>query len=378
MTPLWELHPRQIFRALDSMSFTDYARLMISNPQAEHILARYYYYCWDTNYSKSTKIYEWPVPEAHLKLISWRMLFDQIVDLRHRMLNLRRENCVGLNSAQINEKICDFIQEYGSDRAYFVPLLHLSQHSDEELFTNPLDVGITLSLSIMTSLQKLLQYQNTYVALDFFRIARPNETNDIEKCLFEVSRFRSYFPEVAKVRAESLEKIREKVRKARSEKILEPQWGVNMGTLFFASTGLIIQFLDSLVKAIFTVLPARKISGYLGQIPVEQFGRTRVNRIAVIAKVLNEEIFSDYEIKINGLRMALWAYMTSHALIIGSYQCDFCGEDELRWTSRKAESGYLIDYYHALVLCKSVSASQSESVRAFNANVDRAMEYLTQ
>lgn len=378
MTPLWELHPHQIFRALESMSFTDYARLMISNPQAEHILSRYYYFCWDANYGKSTKFYEWPVSETQLKLISWRMLFDQIVDLRHRMLNLRRENCVGLDPVQINEKICRFIQDYGSDRSYFVPLLYLSQHSDEELFTNPLNVGITLSLSIMTSLQKLLQYQNTSVAFDFFRDSRPNEINDIEKCLFEVSRFRSYFAEVAKVRAECFEKIREKVRKARSERILEPQFGVNMGTLFFPSTGLFIQFLDNLVKAIFTILPAPRISGYLGPIPVEQFGRTRVNRISVIAKILNEEIFGDFEIKINGLRMTLWTYMTSDALIIGSYQCELCGDNELRWTSRKTEAGDLLDYYHALVLCKLVSGSQSESVRTFNANVDRAMEYLTQ
>lgn len=160
---------------------------------------------------------------------------------------------------------------------------------------------------------KLLQIQNMSLGLKYYSHAQGDV--DLERGYFEMARFDASFHELAPVRLQKLERMRT---------LLRDTLPISKGVLGFQSESQFSEFLEGTVKLLLQcLLPVTQNRRGYGQnilnVYKGNFQGPALMYIAIVAKVLQEEIFLKIKINVAGCTARLKTKCSQLFIVVGDF-----------------------------------------------------------
>lgn len=392
---LWHLPFDVLDLILQKITFVDYVHLIQTNTKLRNVLDNHHLYetVWKANFADVLEAYEWPYSNEQEMLVGRKELYATIGEVEQFLIKIRgmihefgkeymtkpfflpnQDPALELIAPEVRNAMNEVLEEayvkYAIKSKYFVPLVYLSDKYWKGFCEATEKKQDKYNISLMCWSRKLLHIQNVNLAIKFFNKVSINETSNIEKCFLELSRFDFEFSDLAGTRVKKLRKMRSDVRR------LLP---IKKGVLGFDSENLFLGFLGRLGLKLLELLPLsrpptgsevfRSYSGinvlreYVGQ-PSEP----RMYRLAIMAKVLQEEVFSKLRFRIGSLEYAFDVKVTQFQILLGKFRLrlktDFSGVSVERspWADPAMESimSAHIDYGKATSLSQNVEFRKCE------------------
>lgn len=359
---LWDLPTDVMNDILEKISFADYVQLMFTCKSLRRVLDndKLYKIVWKANFATVSDAYEWPQSDEQLMVGGWRNLYGRIESVEHRLLimekrfeGLRKES-PSVPPEQMErlrtKEIRSISMDIGTDERYFIPLVHLSSAEWDKFCRATEGKREVYDMFRMCLTRKLLYLQGVNIALCFFMKAESSHATDIEKCLFELSRFDFAFCELAIIRKRKLSDTRRAV--------LE-ELPIQTGILGFVSENMFVSFVIAIARKIISHFPTPQthepslniLREYVGQT-----GEPRIYRLAMLAKVMQEEIFSKLSFRVNNQDQSFEANITGSELLIGKFRfrlkTDLSGIASVTESDMPARSR--VNYESAIYHCRNM------------------------
>lgn len=320
---LWDLPMDILNLILQNITFEDYVQLMSTCKTLRDLLDTQTQFetVWRSSFQNTTRAFEWLESDDILMKGGWRQLYGRIQEIERKLdqfdsMNLKLLEVFSLSSSEEanaakTDQVRWMLVNFGTDPNYFIPLVHLSTKYWNEFCLATEDRRKSFGILKMCLTRRLLHLQNVNAALTYFHKANSEETENIEKCLFEVSRFDFGFSELAFIRQQKLQEMR---------KIVAKELPIQNGVLGFVNESMFVHFISSVGQKIMSVLPKPHKDGLSTNLLREfvgQPGEPRMYRLAILAKILQEEIFSKLKFHIGKQVRSFSVSLTGSELLIG-------------------------------------------------------------
>lgn len=307
---------------------------------------------WRNNFSKFTKAYRVPESDDTLMGGGWRGLMGRIRTLETAIVNaktmIQGRLAEKLSPAQIQKVALGatehLVVRYACDRMYFIPLLVVTEYYRDKTFQLLESEGFADLVFQMCLSRRLLHLLNVSMALYFFQNAIPTQTENTERCLFELSRFDFGFHELCLQRHAILSRIQNQV-----DSVILSDWQ----NLRVDSKCEIDKFILKLGTVVLSHLPPITPEAANPRNILRTFERRSASsalHIHVIVGDILRRIFSG-PVCIFGKLSVLKVEVTRHHLIVGQrkYQYDLTSQ---KWSARSADSEMPLSYEAAIDSCK--------------------------
>lgn len=293
MSQWWHLPIEVVDCILKHVSFLDYVALTQTNSSLRELLnnTRVLQLVLSANFAQKIDSFEWSFTDIDRCLEKknlWRS-YRQLDSFLGSVDGISLLDSPSLDQMQLQRNI----HKFGADEIYLVPLMMIYDLLDERLTESLFKRGVKIHISRVSWTQLLLHLQNFRKAINFFHDAGSGIPSSIERSLFEVSRADLNFPQLVHSRTAKLYHIRRQVRHFLP---------TSKGSITFANWPAFLKFLKEVVIVIVKALPKPK-----GQWPALNILRAYEGDgiagdemiMAMVAKILTEEIFKKFRIKVN-------------------------------------------------------------------------------
>lgn len=300
--------------------------------------SRLYETVWRSTFANTLEAYEWPNSAESELLVGPIQLRSAIQELEQFLINIRHSilkfchelretngpngetttKSVNPNLRQkLDTQLSAAFGKFAAQKKYFVPLIYLSNKYWANFCIQTKEKQLEIDIFLLCWCQRLLHIQNVRVAVEFFQNSSVYETANIEQCFFEISRFDFGFSLLALSRLHILQSMRS---------VVHSFLPIREGVLGFPTEESFIRFVSLLTHKIFfqlkhvppTTLQSTGINvlrEYTGQPP-----EPRMYRLAILAKILQEEVFSILRFQIGAQIFQFDVEVTQFQLLIGKFR----------------------------------------------------------
>lgn len=349
----FQILPTEILEQIvRNLELTDYVKLMHLNQEFLEMFDTELFYrkMWKGSYGPLIKAYRVPMSDDELMLGGWRTLLRRLRELnlaitqaRKTMLRHTPEHYSLYNRSQIAIAVTGpLVQTFVCNKNYFLPLLHVAEYH-KTVFNQKLQFSGFAPLIFHKCLSKsLLHLLNVAFALEFFQENVPNETKNIERCLFEISRFDFGFDELCITRRATMERVQQNVNRAIS---LEYTNFVFKSALDFEQ---FIMRVGTLAVQGLAIRELRKTNNILRSFD-GAFIYSELHVLVIVKDILTNVLKRPFTI--SGRLFDPRVQVSRDHLIVGQrmYRYDFLS---LTWVVSPADPERFITYEDALQLCK--------------------------
>lgn len=295
MSQWWHLPTEIVDWILSHVSFLDYVALTQTNSFLREALdnTRVLQLVLTANFAQKIDSFEWSFADLN-GCLQKQNLWNSYWELNHFL-----ERVDGISFLESSQPMHQLhlqreIQKFATEETYVVPLMVTLDALTEELSRSLLRRVGKIPISRVSWTRLLMHLQNFQKAVNFFQKADPGVPSSLERCLFEVSRADLNFPQLVHWRTTKIYHIRQEVRRFLP---------TSNGSITFANWPSFLKFLKELVIVIARALP--KPNGKWPALNILRAYRgdgvaSNEMRMAMVAKILTEEVFRKFRIKVNG------------------------------------------------------------------------------
>lgn len=370
---LWDLPTDLLDLVLAHLSIEDYVHLLHTSKRLRLLLntSHHYQIVWKANFSEILEAHEFPYNEAEqmntsvFELIALIKEIEAVLDKIQKAMECLKESEAVPNDStssllswrQIDSFLNQVFSRYAVDENFFIPVVFVAMKYWKDFCVATECSFGSYDISRMCWSRQLLHLQNVNLAVNFLRRSLPDDTDDMERFLFEVSRFDYGFPELSKVRMAQIKKLRHLTRR------IIPIPG---GTLMFPSERHFLSFIGSLANKLTAVIERRPQRDRYDQstginILREYNGQNAepaIFRVAMLAKILHEEVFGKLRFQIGSEIHTFTPKISQQLIMFGKYRLrlrtnstSFAVESGPRASPLERLVTMRMDYGKALALC---------------------------
>lgn len=331
---LWDLPTDLLDLVLAHLSIEDYVHLLHTSKRLRLLLNSNHHYqiIWKANFSEVLEAYEFPYNEAEHTDTSVFELFALIREIETVLENIQKAmECLKESEAvsdvsarllswrQIDSFLNQVFSRFAIDKKFFIPVVFVAMKYWREFCVATECSQGTYNISRMCWSRQLLHLQNVNLAVEFLRSSLHDDTDDMERFLFEMSRFDYSFPELSKVRMVQIKKLRNHARR------IIPIPG---GTLVFPSERHFLSFIGSLANKLSADIERRPQRNRYDQstginVLREYHGQNAepaMFRVAILAKILQEEVFGKLRFQIGSEVHTFTPKISQQLIMFGKYR----------------------------------------------------------
>lgn len=319
---LWELPTDIIYTVLENVSFMDYVNLMFTCKTLHELLdkRRVFELVWKRNFGARKRLYEWPISDERLMKGGWRQLYTSINRLERQLS--RYDSMLDFAKRTNEEKLARFTSQVllqalwkivANDRGYLCAIMHFEDTEWDKFCKATEEKRESYNIFRVCLSKKLLYQQNFNFAMEFFLRSKKFYHRDLEKCLFEMSRFDFNFEELAQIRQDKLATMRRLIRENVGQKdaVVECQSVEEFHDLMFKLAHYVLQDISETDHTYVSTNVLREYSG--------QQRRPKLYRLAILAKLI-EEFFTNTVVNFQGTRYRHEIRMSTAELVTGSFR----------------------------------------------------------
>lgn len=294
MSKWWHLPTDIVDHVLEHISFPDFVALTQTNSALRHLLdnTRMLQLVLSANFAELIDSFEWSFTDLD-ECLQKQNLWKSYLEL-DSFLKFRDSPIVDFSSPPSNYKrLLEEIHKLTTSERFFIPLVIIYYELAANLKSGLITKKPRISISRFSWAQLLMHLQNVQRAVLFFHNVGNEIPLLIEKAFFEFSRSDLNFPQLAKSRTKALYNIRKQVRQFLP---------VSNGIIIFPDWPSFFQFLKELVMVVVKALPKAKGQYHAMNILRAYDGDGIAGKdmnMAIIAKILTEEVFKKLRIKVS-------------------------------------------------------------------------------
>lgn len=205
---------------IEYLELFDYVMLVNTNKELRQALDIDYFFqkLWRAEFSTLTKAYHVPQSDDELMIGGWRAFTQRLKSLNSAIIEAEKEIrslpdtiCTLDRQTEAIRVTNPLVERFACDKYYFIPLLFYSRYKARKLRTSLEKFGCSSLIFGYCLANRLLHLLNVRIALDFFQDARASDTDDIEWCLLEMSRFDFGFNTLGKLKLPRLRRVHKEV-----------------------------------------------------------------------------------------------------------------------------------------------------------------------
>lgn len=343
-TQFWHLPEDIVHRILEFVPVTGYVHLTRTCTAAKSALgtADYYKTVWNSLFRTRAEAYSPNYAESLMYKDDWESLYAAIVKLKQELQSLyvevKRERHRSRRRRAVFEKIDTKLRKLNC--MHFVPLLFLTDYYTAK-FNQAVENKQPHDIFMMCFTRRLLNGHSMFKAS---KLNSVNASLDYEHILFELSRYDSEFEQVAISRLELHTQIRREMRFETEDR-----------TLRFTSHDKFYKLVLSTSRRILAQIPPSWLHRVNDLFGLEHDESEVAPYHALIVKMLNEELFRKFSIKICDRTFQFDSRFSPLGVVVGKYIYTVNSKTKKLSRRPKRDTDTLLDFNEVIEFIKENS-----------------------